>query len=60
MFLPNGTVDDLGSEGTRSDGKHLIAEWLNDKKSEKKKAQYIWNRTQLRKINKKTDYVLGK
>ncbi|KAJ8956588.1 hypothetical protein NQ314_006674 [Rhamnusium bicolor] len=59
MFLPNGTRDDLGSEGSRSDDIHLINEWVNDKKAENKNAQYIWNRTELLNVSNNTDYILG-
>lgn len=57
MFLPIGNKDQTTGRGTRSDGKNLIQEWLQDKKD--KKARYVQNRKQLLDAQNDTDYVLG-
>lgn len=57
MFLPIGGENEAGTDGTRSDGRNLIKEWLEDKKD--KKARYAWNRDQLLGVPNDTDYVLG-
>ncbi|XP_042336192.1 alkaline phosphatase, tissue-nonspecific isozyme [Sceloporus undulatus] len=45
--------------GTRLDGRNLIEEWKKKKPSEKN-AHYVWNQTELRKLDlDKVDYLLG-
>lgn len=48
-------------EGRRLDGRNLIDDWLRDKKKRSLKAEYVWNKGQLDKINpNEVDYLLGK
>lgn len=48
-------------EGRRLDGRNLIDDWLRDKKKRSLKADYVWNKGQLDKINpNEVDYLLGK
>ncbi|KAJ8986186.1 hypothetical protein NQ317_005660 [Molorchus minor] len=58
-FLPTGTVDAVGAEGDRSDGRNLIEEWLEDRTAEGNTGEYVWNRTGLLGVGDDTDYVLG-
>lgn len=52
--------ENLSHAGRRLDGRDLIQDWLTDKKRKGKKAEYIWNREQLNKIDpEKVDYLLG-
>lgn len=47
-------------EGRRLDGRNLIDDWLRDKKKRSLKADYVWNKGQLDKINpNEVDYLLG-
>lgn len=47
-------------EGRRLDGRNLIDDWLRDKKKRGIKAEYVWNKGQLDKINpNQVDYLLG-
>lgn len=48
-------------EGRRLDGRNLIDDWVRDKKKRSLKAEYVWNKGQLDKINPNhVDYLLGK
>lgn len=48
-------------EGRRLDGRNLIDDWLRDKKKRSLRAEYVWNKGQLEKINSnEVDYLLGK
>lgn len=48
-------------EGRRLDGRNLIDDWVRDKKKRAIKAEYVWNKGQLDKINPNhVDYLLGK
>lgn len=48
-------------EGRRLDGRNLIDDWIRDKKKRNIKAEYVWNNSQLDKIDaKNVDYLLGK
>ena len=48
-------------EGRRLDGRNLIDDWARDKKKRGLKAEYVWNKGQLDKINpNQVDYLLGK
>ncbi|XP_062821827.1 alkaline phosphatase, tissue-nonspecific isozyme [Anolis carolinensis] len=45
--------------GTRLDGRNLVEEWRRKKPSEKK-AHYVWNQTELMKLDpSRVDYLLG-
>lgn len=47
-------------EGRRLDGRNLIEDWLRDKKRRGIRAQYVWNKEQMDKIDpKNVDHVLG-
>lgn len=47
-------------EGRRLDGRNLIDDWLRDKKKRGVKAEYVWNKGQLDKINpNQVDHLLG-
>ncbi|CAH1373798.1 unnamed protein product [Tenebrio molitor] len=47
-------------EGRRLDGRNLIDDWARDKKKRGLKAEYVWNKGQLDKINpNQVDYLLG-
>ncbi|CAB3230337.1 unnamed protein product [Arctia plantaginis] len=46
-FLPNTVYDEEGTQGRRSDGRNLIEEWQENKKTLNVSYQYIWNRKQL-------------
>ncbi|XP_076251472.1 alkaline phosphatase-like [Rhynchophorus ferrugineus] len=47
-------------EGRRLDGRNLIDDWVRDKKKRGLKAEYVWNKGQLDKINpNQLDYILG-
>lgn len=48
-------------EGRRLDGRNLIDDWVRDKKKRGLRAEYVWNKGQLEKINpNEVDYLLGK
>lgn len=48
-------------EGRRLDGRNLIDDWVRDKKKRGIKAEYVWNKGQLDKVNpNQVDYLLGK
>lgn len=60
VFLDKSMMDDEGQPGERSDGRNLINDWLNEKKSHSAHVKYIWNRKQLHAINPNTtEYLLG-
>ncbi|GLV44332.1 Alkaline phosphatase 2 [Carabus blaptoides fortunei] len=47
-------------EGRRLDGRNLIDDWVRDKKKRGLRAEYVWNKGQLEKINpNEVDYLLG-
>ncbi|XP_023310523.1 alkaline phosphatase, tissue-nonspecific isozyme-like isoform X2 [Anoplophora glabripennis] len=47
-------------EGRRLDGRNLIDDWARDKKKRGLKAEYVWNKGQLDKVNpNQVDYLLG-
>lgn len=48
-------------EGRRLDGRNLINEWVREKKKRGVRAEYVWHKDQLEKINPhEVDYLLGK
>ena len=57
----NSTVrDEENTAGTRSDGRDLIEEWQQDKRTRNVSYKYIWNREQLHNVNiNETEYLLG-
>lgn len=47
-------------EGRRLDGRNLIDDWIRDKKKRNIKAEYVWNKGQLDKVDtNNVDYLLG-
>ncbi|KAG6453207.1 hypothetical protein O3G_MSEX008029 [Manduca sexta] len=59
-FIPNGTVDEEGSSGRRTDGRNLIEEWQSDKRARNVTYNYVWNRSQLMDVfNSPPEYLLG-
>ncbi|XP_014246448.1 alkaline phosphatase-like [Cimex lectularius] len=47
-------------EGRRLDGRNLIEDWLRDKKRRGIRAQYVWNKEQMDKVDPKSvDHILG-
>lgn len=47
-------------EGRRLDGRNLIDDWIRDKKKRNIRAEYVWNKGQLDKIDaKNVDQLLG-
>ncbi|XP_077513159.1 alkaline phosphatase-like isoform X3 [Amblyomma americanum] len=60
VFLDKSMKDDEGQPGERSDGRNLINDWLDEKKSHSPHVKYIWNRRQLHAVNPNTtEYLLG-
>lgn len=56
-LLPNGTVDDAGYVGERSDGRNIIDEWVHGKRGPTK---YVFNVQQLKELNTSTtDNLIG-
>lgn len=58
-FLPKTQIDDEGYTGKRSDGKNLIKKWIEYKKNNEHKYEYVSNRSQLLKVENDTEYLLG-
>jgi alkaline phosphatase len=51
---------ETGLPGKRTDGKNLIQDWMFEGIMEKEKRQYVWNRTEMMKIDvSTTDRILG-
>uniref|UniRef100_T1I981 alkaline phosphatase n=1 Tax=Rhodnius prolixus TaxID=13249 RepID=T1I981_RHOPR len=47
-------------EGRRLDGRNLIEDWLRDKKRRGIRAQYVWNKELMDKVDPKSvDQLLG-
>lgn len=60
QFLDKSLQDEEGRNGSRTDGRNLIKDWLDEKKSHSAHVKYIWNRKQLHAVNPNaTDYLLG-
>lgn len=58
-FINSTVNDDEDRPGSRTDGKNLIDEWLDDR-SKDGNAKYIWHNQQLEELDiDKTDYLLG-
>ncbi|KAJ8712624.1 hypothetical protein PYW07_005466 [Mythimna separata] len=59
-FLPEDIRDEEGSRGRRTDNRHLINEWKQEKEDRGVSHQYVWNREQLLQANNSLpDYLLG-
>ena len=59
-FLGTELDPETGKPGKRTDGKNLIQDWVYEGIVEKEKRQYVWNKTDLLKIDaSKTDRILG-
>ncbi|XP_037509795.1 alkaline phosphatase [Rhipicephalus sanguineus] len=59
-FLDKELRDDEDRPGERSDGRNLIKDWVDEKKSHSAHVKYIWNRKQLHAVNpNNTEYLLG-
>ncbi|KAK6623413.1 hypothetical protein RUM43_009265 [Polyplax serrata] len=61
-WLPKVAKDPetINSEGRRLDGRNLIDDWVRDKKRRGLKCEYVWNKSQLEKVNpKEVDHLLG-
>ncbi|XP_068083961.1 membrane-bound alkaline phosphatase-like [Anabrus simplex] len=60
VFIPADMADEEGKFGKRLDGRNLIQDWQNDKKSGGFQGRYVWNREQLLSLNyTDVDYLLG-
>lgn len=47
-------------EGRRLDGRNLIDDWIREKRRRGLKAEYVWNKQQLDKIDpKRVDHLIG-
>ncbi|VVC93825.1 unnamed protein product [Leptidea sinapis] len=59
-FLQTYETDEEGTAGRRTDGRNLITEWQDDKKSRNASFQYVWNREQLMAARSDPpEYLLG-
>ncbi|XP_045503532.1 membrane-bound alkaline phosphatase-like [Colias croceus] len=59
-FLSQGTLDEEGGAGLRTDGRNLIEEWQQDKRARNASQRYVWNRSQLLAAQADPpDYLLG-
>ncbi|XP_053407392.1 alkaline phosphatase, tissue-nonspecific isozyme-like [Mercenaria mercenaria] len=62
FFLPDSKADPETNSvdpAQRQDGRDLIEEWENDKKSRGKKHKYVWNRDDFMKVTDKSEFLLG-
>lgn len=60
MFINATFNDEEGLPGLRTDGRHLINDWLEQKKEANVSANYVWSRKGLSLVDpEKTDYLLG-
>jgi alkaline phosphatase len=49
-----------GEEGRRLDGRNLIADWLREKKRRGLRAEYVWNRAEMERVDpRRVDHLLG-
>lgn len=59
-FLSNETLDQEGTRGRRTDGRDLIQEWQDDKRSRNATFAYAWNRDQLMSVyDDPPEYLMG-
>jgi alkaline phosphatase len=50
-----------GEEGRRLDGRNLINDWLREKKRRGLRAEYVWNRADMERVDpRRVDHLLGK
>ncbi|GBM76534.1 Alkaline phosphatase, tissue-nonspecific isozyme [Araneus ventricosus] len=60
-FIPKTDKDVDGAAGSREDSRNLLAEWRLLKTNDKKKAEMIFDASELKALNPdKVDYLLGK
>lgn len=61
-WLPKVAKDpeDHMEEGRRLDGRNLVDDWLRDKRARGIKAAYVWNKSQMDKLEMNVQQVLGK
>lgn len=59
MFRNTSSVDEEKQPGSRTDERDLIAEWQQRQKTLNRRAEYVWNKEQLRSVKPETDYVMG-
>lgn len=49
-----------GDEGRRLDGRNLISDWLREKKRRGLRAEYVWNRGDMERVDpRRVDHLLG-
>lgn len=59
-FIDATVNDEEGYPGKRTDGRHLIRSWLDQKKEANVSAKYVWSRKGLSLVDlENTDYLLG-
>uniref|UniRef100_A0A1B6EBV1 alkaline phosphatase n=1 Tax=Clastoptera arizonana TaxID=38151 RepID=A0A1B6EBV1_9HEMI len=61
-WLPKVARDyeESSEEGRRLDGRNLIEDWIRDKKRRNIKAEFVWNKQQMDKVDsKRVDHLLG-
>ncbi|XP_044248663.1 membrane-bound alkaline phosphatase [Drosophila takahashii] len=59
-FINSTVNDEEGYPGQRTDGRHLIRSWLDQKREANVSANYVWSRKGLSQVDLKiTDYLLG-
>ncbi|XP_001361725.2 membrane-bound alkaline phosphatase [Drosophila pseudoobscura] len=60
QFINTTVNDEEGYPGYRTDGRHLIKDWLADKQAANASANYVWSRKGLSLVDlDKTEYLLG-
>ncbi|XP_052842909.1 LOW QUALITY PROTEIN: membrane-bound alkaline phosphatase [Drosophila gunungcola] len=59
-FINTTVNDEEGLPGLRTDGRHLIRQWLDQKRAANESANYVWSRKGLGLVDlEHTDYLLG-
>jgi len=59
-FIDTSVNDEEGYPGKRTDGRHLINSWLDQKRQANVSANYVWSRKGLSLVDlENTDYLLG-
>lgn len=60
QFRSKNAVDEEGTPGRRTDNADLIASWETDKKKRGVDYKYVWNKSQLARVDiNKTEFLLG-
>lgn len=60
-FIPETVKDVYDTPGSRKDGKDLLQEWVNSKKSKTDKVRLIFEEEDLKSLNpNEIDYLMGK